>query len=102
MRGMAGDGMEIGGGRDVGPAPTSAERLMQRAVLAVMLDQWPAVRTIDAIVSLMTDGRNREGEADAIASAVEELARAGLATVTPSGLLPSAAAVRYRLLEEEP
>ena len=77
----------------------SEDRRTQRAVLAFLLDQHPALLSVDELVTAI-DPKDL-AEKDAIARAVRELSGAGLLRDSGGSLTPTRAALYFAALESD-
>ena len=77
------------------PPPTHPEELAQQSVLAILLDAYPAQRSIDEVVREMTDRPDDFGARDTIENAVRDLVGAGLLHRHGPFVFATRAAVRF-------
>lgn len=87
---------------DIDPTqPAEADRQIERAVLAYLIDQHPSRQTIPALSQALNGPRGDSGDDDAVERAVRELNRAGLIDCRNGRAVPTTAAVYFARLEED-
>jgi hypothetical protein len=74
--------------------PMDDHDVAEQAVLCLLLDAHPALRSVDEIVRELTDDSRQFADRDRIENAIRELVRAGLAQREGRFVLAARAAVR--------
>jgi hypothetical protein len=77
------------------PPPAVVDDMAQQAVLAILLDAHPALRSIDEVVREMTGRPDEFTARDRINNAIRELVGAGLAHRHGAFVFATRAAVRF-------
>jgi hypothetical protein len=81
--------------------PAEADRQIERAVLAYLIDQHPSQLTIPALSQALNEPGGDSGGNDAVERAVRELNRAGLIDCRNGRAVPTTAAIYFARLEED-
>jgi hypothetical protein len=77
------------------PPPASDEDLTEQAILALLLDAYPAQLSIDELLREMTDRPDEFGPHDRVNNAVRDLVAAGLLHRHGPFVFATRAAVRF-------
>jgi len=81
--------------------PAEADRQIERAVLAYLIDQHPSRLTIPALSQALSEPGGDSGDNDAVERAVRELNRVGLIDCRDGRAAPTTAAIYFARLEED-
>ena len=80
--------------------PADADRKVEWAVLAYLLDKHPKQFTIPAVSRMMNEGKSAFDSEDAVERAIRQLVGAGLLHCCGGHVLPTLAALYFWALEE--
>jgi hypothetical protein len=80
--------------------PADADRKVEWAVLAYLLDEHPDQFTIPEVSRVMNQGKTGFGNEDTVERAIRQLVGAGLLHCCGGFILPTRAALYYWRLEE--